>query len=76
MSGLLRFVLIIALIYYGFRFLLRLFMPWILMHVSKSMAKRYGFNTEQFNKKPPATEKQKPKPPKVGEYVDYEEIED
>ena len=49
---------------------------WILMHVSKSMAKRYGFNTEQFNKKPPATEKQKPKPPKVGEYVDYEEIED
>jgi hypothetical protein len=76
MVGLLRFILVFGVIYFGVRFLLRLLMPWIIVRMSQSMAKRYGFDTKGFNKKEEVTKKSKPKTPKVGEYIDYQEIDE
>ncbi|MDP4665970.1 MAG: DUF4834 family protein [Flavobacteriaceae bacterium] len=40
------------------------------------MAKRYGFNPTDTKTESNTNEKPKSKPPKVGEYVDYEEIDE
>ena len=58
------------------RLLLRIFMPWILRWITQSMAKRYCFNPTDTKTESNTNEKPKSKPPKVGEYVDYEEIDE
>lgn len=85
--GLLRTVLIILLIYYGLRILTRLFAPYFFNYLSKKVEKRFGEQfSGQFNNQHTQTQKEgevsidkMPKQPqsnkKVGEYVDYEEID-
>ncbi len=58
------------------KLLLRLFMPWILKWITQSMAKRYGFNPTDAKTESKSNDKPKSKSPKVGEYVDYEEIDE
>lgn len=85
--GLMRTILIILLIYYGLKILSRIFAPYILKYLSKKVEKRFGeqfgeqFNNQQYksqkegevtiDKMPNQTQSNK----KVGEYVDYEEID-
>lgn len=84
--GLIKTILIIAVVYYGFKILSRLFAPYLAKYVHKKAAERFG---QQFNQyqKPEQPQKEgevsiDKKPPKkkssnkdVGEYVDYEEID-
>lgn len=83
--GLLRTLLFIALFYYGFKILSRLFAPLLLKYVTKKAEQRFGGSF----KNPPNRQQQKTegeitidKVPEnkssnnsVGEYVDYEEID-
>ena len=86
--GLLRTILIIALVYYGFKILSRLFAPFLLKYVSKKAEQRFGEQFGQFQKgqgqEPPKKEgevtidkipKTKASNKDVGDYVDYEEID-
>ena len=86
LMGFLRTVLIIMLIYYGIKILSRLFAPYLMRYMSKKMQERFG---GQFQQQQQPNQRQKegetvidkiPQSPKssdkkVGEYVDYEEIE-
>ncbi|MCK5824558.1 MAG: DUF4834 family protein [Ichthyobacteriaceae bacterium] len=49
--GLIRTILIIALIFYGIKFLARLFAPQIMGFAAKKMQEKFGqqFNQEGFN---------------------------
>ncbi|MDG1728615.1 MAG: DUF4834 family protein [Algibacter sp.] len=86
--GLLRTILIIALVYYGIKILSRIFAPFLLKYAAKKAEKRFGDQFGQFSK----GQKQEPlkkegevtidKIPNtkasnkdVGDYVDYEEID-
>lgn len=86
-TGFLRTLLIILLIYYGVKFLMRLLAPYMLNYMSKKMQERFGghhqsqqnFDRQQaregeitIDKMPP---RQKTSDKKVGEYIDYEEID-
>ena len=89
--GLLRTVLIILLVYFGFKILARLFAPLLLRFVAKKAEQKFGqqFGGFQNQANPKQQQKQKEgetvidKIPnqnkqsntKVGEYVDYEEID-
>ena len=85
--GLMRTILIILLIYYGLKILSRLLAPYILKHLSKKVEKRFGQQFgDQFRNQQASPKKEgevsidkMPKQPqtnkKVGEYVDYEEID-
>ncbi|GGG45616.1 DUF4834 family protein [Bizionia arctica] len=85
-TGVLRVILIILLIYYGFKILSRIFAPLLLKYVAKKAEERFGgqFGQNQQPKKEQTTEGEVTidKAPertssnkKVGEYVDYEEID-
>jgi len=76
-------VLIIILIYFAVKILLRFLTPYIMKYFAKKITKRFGGspNTKQPNKKegsisidktPPQSKKSNNS---VGEYVDYEEID-
>ena len=85
--GFLRTILIIMLIYYGIKILSRLFAPYLMRYMSRKMQERFGgqFHQQQTRQQPrpdegetvidkiPQTPKSSDK--KVGEYVDYEEID-
>lgn len=84
--GFLRTILIIMLVYYGIKILMRLFAPYLMKSIVKKAEKRFGqqFGNQphQTNNKPegevtidkiPGQSKSTNK--KVGEYVDYEEID-
>ena len=87
--GLLRTILIIALVYYGIKVLSRIFAPFLLKYAAKKAEQRFGDQFGQLNKRQQRQDTQKKegeitidKIPKtktsnkdVGEYVDYEEIE-
>jgi len=85
--GLLKTILIIVLVYYGFKILSRLFAPLLMRFVVKKAGQRFGqqFNQHQRQQQPKQKEGEVsvdkiPKQNKtsnkdVGEYVDYEEIE-
>ena len=87
LTGFLEMLLIILLVYYGVKFLSRLFGPYILRYLSKKMQERFGgpFQQPQNNSetkykegetvidKMPKQEKSSNK--NVGEYIDYEEID-
>lgn len=85
MITLLRWLLIALLIYYIFKFLARLFFPMLLKKIvrkaeqqMKNQQQRHYQNTPEnkvgetiIDKKPQTTKSNK----KVGEYIDYEEID-
>ena len=86
-TGFVRMILIILLIYFGIKILSRLFAPILLKFVAKKAEQRFGDQFGQFQKQQQETSK-KPgevtidKVPKaktsnkdVGDYVDYEEID-
>lgn len=82
-TGIVKTILIILLVYYGLKFLLRLFAPVIVQKVVNKAGRsfyeqqqQYAQNQNQSNsrKAEPAANIQKEKK-KVGEYIDYEEIE-
>ncbi|MDG1729251.1 MAG: DUF4834 family protein [Algibacter sp.] len=86
--GLLRTILIIALVYYGIKILSRIFAPFLLKYATKKDEQRFGDQFSKFNK----GQKQEPQKKEgevtidkipntkasnkdVGDYVDYEEID-
>lgn len=85
-TGVLRVLLIILLIYYGIKILSRLFAPLLMKYIAKKAQERFGGQFGQQQQ--PRQEKKKEgevtidiAPQKtssnknVGEYVDYEEID-
>ncbi|WP_189358671.1 DUF4834 family protein [Algibacter mikhailovii] len=87
-TGLVKMILIILLIYFGFKILARLFMPFFLKYVAKKAEQRFGGQFGQFQKGPKQETSRKEgeviidKVPKtktsnkdVGDYVDFEEID-
>ena len=84
-TGLMRTILIILLVYFGFKILARLFAPVLFKYVTKKAEKKFGqqFGNHQTNQ---PLEKEgetvidkipnsKSSNKDVGEYVDYEEID-
>lgn len=82
--GLLRTILFILLFYYGFKFLMRLFAPFLIKKVAEKMQEKaqqqYG-NQQQSTVKEGETvidkapRNQRQSKDDVGEYVDFEEID-
>lgn len=87
MNSFLKTLLIILLVYFGLKFLIRLLTPYILKYISKKVGQKFGQffdDPSQFNapkskegdvtieslRRTPSNRKKK-----VGEYVDYEELE-
>lgn len=85
-TGFVKTILIIMLVWYGVKILSRLFAPYLVKYVAKKAEQRFGqqFGQQQRSQK---TEKEGEtiidKAPKsnstsnknVGEYIDYEEID-
>lgn len=80
-NGLVKTLFIIVLVYYGLRFLMRLLAPVIVQEVVKKAEQnfnrtqnqqQYGYDNNNYPQ--PKTEKPREKK-KVGEYIDFEEIE-
>ena len=69
MVGLLKFFLILTVIFYAYRFISPLIFKYLLNQVSKKM--------QNFDAEPLSNSKKERKKPKeeVGEYIDYDEIE-
>ncbi|WP_458626879.1 DUF4834 family protein [Winogradskyella sp. PC D3.3] len=89
--GLLRTILIILLVYFGFKILSRLFAPLLLKFVAKKAEEKFGGQFGGFQNPNQQRQEQKQKEgetvidkmpnqngssnQKVGEYIDYEEID-
>ena len=86
--GLLRTILIILLVYYGVKIIMRLAAPYFMGYMSKKMQDKYG-SQSPFNQGPKeenhkvgetvidkVPKKERNSDDKVGEYIDYEEIEE
>ena len=89
--GLLRTVLVILLVYFGFKILARLFAPLLLRFVAKKAEQKFGQQFGGFKNQADQRQQQAKKEgetvidkmpnqnkqsnTKVGEYVDYEEID-
>ncbi|UKM63919.1 DUF4834 family protein [Flavobacteriaceae bacterium GSB9] len=87
--GLLRTILIIALVYYGLKILSRIFAPYLVKYAAKKAEQRFGgqfgdFQSRKNQKQPPKKEGEvtidkipqtKTSNKNVGDYVDYEEID-
>lgn len=85
-TAVLKTILIILLVYFGFKILIRWFGPLILKYFMRKVGKQFQ---QQFNQQEPfKSEKKEPKVSvdksseknrrsnkKVGEYIDYEEID-
>ncbi|REE25618.1 DUF4834 family protein [Winogradskyella pacifica] len=90
--GLLRTILIILLVYFGFKILARLFAPLLLKFVAKKAEEKFGGQFGGFQNPNQQRQEQKQKEgetiidkmpnnnsssnQKVGEYIDYEEIDE
>ncbi|WP_370476253.1 DUF4834 family protein [Tamlana flava] len=86
--GLLRTILIIALVYYAIKILSRIFAPYLVKYAAKKAEERFGGQFGQFHRQ---QEKEVPKKEgevtidkmpqtktsnkDVGDYVDFEEID-
>jgi len=85
--GLIKTLLIIALIYYGFKILARLFAPLLMRFVAKKAGQKFEqqFGQYQRQQEPKrqegevtidkAPKRNKSSNKDVGDYVDYEEID-
>ena len=76
-SGVVRVLIIIILSYYAIKFLIKIFAPIILQQVVKKAGQHMYEKQQEFQNRADAPQ---PAPPtrekkKVGEYIDYEEIE-
>jgi hypothetical protein len=86
-TGFLRTILIILLVWYGMKILMRLFAPYLVKYMSKKMQERFG---QQFQEQQQPSQnrpnegetvidkmpnQQKSSDKKEGEYIDYEEID-
>lgn len=87
-TGLVRMILVILLIYFGIKVIARLFTPFLIKYVSKKAEQRFGEQFGQFQKR---AQQEQPKQEgevsidkmpnrkdsnkDVGDYVDYEEID-
>ena len=80
-TGFIRALIILVLIYYGVRFFMRLLAPVIVQQVVKKAGEnlfQQQQQQEQFNAQKRQENITKDRPAekkKVGEYIDYEEIE-
>lgn len=86
-TGFLRTILIILLVYYGVKILFRLLAPYMVQYMSKKMQERFGQQFQQHQNAQASRPKegetvidkmpyrQKTSDKKVGEYIDYEEID-
>lgn len=86
--GLLRFLLIFALIYLVFRFIVRLGLPWVLNRfvrkAQRNFEHQYGAPPEQsiyeegdISISQPKSDKSKSRPENdEGDYVDFEDVKD
>ncbi|MDO5975837.1 DUF4834 family protein [Flavivirga jejuensis] len=86
-TGFIRMILIILLIYFGVKILSRLLAPLLVKYVAKKAEQRFGEQFGQFGKQQQQQQKKEgevtiDKIPKsrtsnkdVGDYVDYEEID-
>ena len=87
-SGVLKTVLIILLVYFGLKIILRFFGPLLLKYFMKKMGRKFekqfsqqfgGANPQQQKKGKVSIDKKPKNQPdsdkKVGEYIDYEEID-
>ncbi|MBT8260592.1 MAG: DUF4834 family protein [Flavobacteriaceae bacterium] len=86
--GFIRTVLIILLVYYGFKIVSRLLAPYLLKYAQKKAQQRFGDQFKQYQKQQQQKQtkegeitidkmpnKNKSSNKDVGEYVDYEEID-
>lgn len=81
-TGIIKTILIILLVYYGLKFLLRLFAPVIVQKVVNKAGRsfyeqqqQYAQNQYNSQSKQSAPDKAPKEKKKVGEYIDYEEID-
>ena len=84
-TGVVKVILIILLIYYGVKILSRLFAPILLKFITKKAEQRFGGQFGGFRNPPPPKNEgeitidkmpdNKSSNKNVGEYVDYEEVE-
>jgi hypothetical protein len=89
-TGLVKTILIILLVWYGVKILSRLFAPFLVKYVAKKAEQKFGQQFGQFQQQQQqqSTRKKegeisidkmpnqgKPSNKNVGEYVDFEEIE-
>ena len=87
-TGFIKTVPIIVLVYFGVKFLFKLFKPLILKYIMKKMGEKVGQSFQQGFRPPnyqnkqesnseinstPKNSRNKKKP--VGEYIEYEEID-
>jgi len=89
LNGFIRTILIILLVYYGLKILIRLFGPYLIRYMSKKVQQRFGgqFQYQQQQQTPNNRQKEgetvidkmpntnKTSNKNVGEYIDYEEID-
>ena len=85
--GFLRTILIILLVWYGVKILSRIFAPVLMRYVAKKAEQKFGGQFNQYQQPQPEKKKEgetsidkmpnnsKTSNKKVGEYVDYEEID-
>jgi len=85
--GFLRTILIILLIWYGIKIISRIFAPVLMRYVAKKAEQKFGGQFNQYQQPQPEKKKEgetsidkmpkdsKTSNKKVGEYVDYEEID-
>jgi hypothetical protein len=87
MMAFLKTILIILLVYYGLKFLLKLITPYLMRYITKKAGQKFeqAFGADPASASPPEKEgsvsidkmpssKGKTANP-VGEYVDYEEVD-
>ena len=90
-SGVLKVLLIVLLIYFGLKLIIRWFGPILLRYILKKVGKKFGQDFSQFgqqgkrrgrgrDQEGEVTIEKKPKNTRrskkdVGEYIDYEEID-
>jgi len=87
MDALLRFILIVVIVYYGFKLVARYVMPWIISRFIKKQQEKFnnmnGFpnannntpNEGEVHIKTKKTNRPN-KNEKFGEYVDFEDVDD
>ncbi|WP_370449405.1 DUF4834 family protein [Aquimarina sp. BL5] len=84
LSGVLKVILILLLIYYGLKILTRLFGPLLLRYVTKKAGEKFQQQFQQYQQPQSSPKedvtidkktKQKSTNKDVGEYIDYEEID-
>jgi hypothetical protein len=78
LTGLIRILFWLIAIYYAIKFLARLFLPVLAKKVVEKASEQFQQQSQKQNttKNTTTFKEEKPKPTKkVGEYVDFEEIE-